>query len=371
MLQGLERKWVDARANQNRRYQATSEILRGVFAEQTADLLSDLTENDGCKAVKLSWLESGDHEVDDEENLPAYAKTTVTCDIDGPLAASSAAEYFMDDRLKVRLRVNAQECGNYFTFDDKFQHMMLSKQIDLINKLARKVLRFMAASSGVSVTPGQLGAYQGAGATSAEKSLLRVAPGNFNAFDFAPYVAELAEFNRLFNPAVFDGGNLRYAQFNAQNQQGTPAGDAGQQNHFETLRAVYRDGMNFAAESLSDSTFIVDQGALAVFTAAFFPKVERDISGDGFAYTQYRTPILGINQAFGRPIEADTTYVLKKEQIVPSSPECALYHVWEMRLWHLEALNPLLSANDGVTGVLRLKKDATLNQKGTAMQRPL
>ncbi len=31
----------------------------------------------------------------------------------------------------------------------------------------------------------------------------------------------------------------------------------------------------------------------------------------------------------------------------------------------------MLSANDGVTGIIRLKRDATLTQKGTPMQKAL
>lgn len=371
MLQNLERKWNDARANQNGRYMANTNVLKGIFAEQTADLYDDLVMNDGCKPVKVVWLENGDHTVEEETNLPANAKTSVTCEIDGPQAASNVIEYEMKDMLKVTLKVQEKDCGNNFTKDDKLMHLLLSKQIDLVNKLAQKMLLFMAVSAGKSLAPGRLGTYAGAGASDAEKSLLRMAPGNFNAFDFAPYVAELAEINRFFSPAVYDGGNLRYAQFNAEYQKNTPAGDAGQQNHFDSLRAIYRDGLNFTQAALQDSTFVVDQGALALFTAAFFPSTPENVVGNGFAHTLYRTPIMGMTQANGRPMEADTTYMKEKLPIAPGSTKCEIYNIWEMRLWTLPLLNPLLSASDGVTGVLRINKDASLTQKGTAMQKAL
>ncbi|RIV23611.1 hypothetical protein DYU11_11560 [Fibrisoma montanum] len=370
MLQDLERVWRDSRAARNPEYDVRAETLRAIFAEQTADLQTELTENDGCKPVKVVWLENGDHTVEEENNLPANIKTSITCDIDGPQAASNAIEYEMNDMVKVTLKVQDKDCGNRFTRDQKFQKLYMDKQRDLVNKMARKMLQFVAASAGVSQGTGYLGTYQGAGASAAEKSLLRVAPGNFNAFDFAPYVAELAEINQLTNPFVLDGGNLRYARFNAEYQQGTPAGDAGQENHFDTLR-MYRDGLNFAAETLQNSTFVVDRGALALFMAAFFPQTPTDEIGDGYAYTQYRTPIMGLNQAFGRQIEADTTYVKKKVPVAGNTDYCETFHIWEMRLWYLPLLNPNLSVNNGTTGVLRINKDATLTQKGTAMQKAL
>ncbi|MGF7218619.1 hypothetical protein GGR92_004798 [Spirosoma lacussanchae] len=371
LLQDLEAKWESSRANQAQRFKADTNILQGVFAEQTADLLDDLTENDGCKPVKVVWLETGDHTVEEENDLPAKAKTAVTCDIDGPEAASSAIEYEINDMLKVTLKVQEKDCGNHFMRSEKLQHLLLTKQVGLVNKLAQKMTLFMAGNAGESAGVGRLGTYQGDGSTAAMRKVLRVAPGNLNAFDFAPYVAELAEINRLNSPAVFDGGNLRYALFNAEYQQNTPAGDAGQQNHFDTLRAIYRDGLNFGANSLADSTFIVEQGALALFTAAFFPTVEEDIIGDGFAYTTYRTPIFGLTQAGGRSIEADTTYMKKKLPIAPGSTKCEIYNIWEMRLWYLPLVNPQLSANNGVNGIIRVKSDATLTQKGTAMQKAL
>lgn len=371
MLRELERYWSSSRANENAIWTADTAALEAIWREQTAELNGALTENDGCKPIKLVWLESGDHTVTDGQ---ATNKTAVTCNIDGPVGASNSVEYEIIDYKSVTLKVRDKDCGNHFSRDQKFQHLFTSKQVDLANSLAALVPTKLAAFAGKNLTTGELGTYGVSGQTT-DQTLLRVAPGNFNLLDMATFVEEIAEANRYSNPALFDGGNLRYVVNNARMQAGTFAGDVGANNALNNmLPRVYMDGRNFRSATLSDSTFLVERGAVAFFTAAYGP-VNEDVTGNGFAETRYRLPLLGLRQANGvggtLPVEVDTTYRRERLPIANGSSLCEDWHIWEMKVWYLCVNNPLLSANDGVTGVTRIKKDATLTQKGTPMQKAL
>ncbi|MBC3785727.1 hypothetical protein [Spirosoma utsteinense] len=371
MLQDLEAVWEESRANENRTYQADTQILTDLWREQTAELAGPLTENDSCLPIKIVWLEGGDIAVTDGESLNHAA---VTCEIDGTEPASNKVEYQITKFKSATLKIKEKDCGNHFQFDKRFQHKMLRTQIALINSLAAMVPAKFLEFSGANLTPGALGTYgKLVDGTTDDPKLTRVPAGNFNAFDLVPYVSELQEANRFKDPALFDGGNLRYVTYNAERQQNTPAGDAGQQNHFDDLR-IYRDGINFRKNpGLVDSTFMVDKGAVALYTAAYGPQ-RQDINGNGFAETKFRTPIFGLRQANGGatlPVEADVIFRRERLPIAPGSPLCEDYFVWELKLWYIFLNNPLLSANDGVTGVIRLKRDATLTQKGTPMQKAL
>ncbi len=367
LIGDLRSFWADARTN--RVAVPDDKLLRAIWSEQTAELLTDLTANDGCKPIKVYWMDNGDTTV---EEGTSTNHTAVTCEIDGGVAASGGTEYQITKYLKTTLKVPVKDCGNAYTFDQKFQRQLTEKLVALVNALAGKVPAQLLAFSGVNLTEGKLGTYATLGGGGDDTSLTKVPLGNFNAFDFVPYVQEVAEFNRIINPYVLDGGNLRYAMYNAARQQGTPAGDAGQENHFGDLRA-YTDGISFSKNGagLSDSTFIVDRGAIAMYATAFGPQRE-DVTGNGFAEVQYRMPLLGLTQPNGGanvPVEVD---VVQRRERLPVSGEtsrCEDFYVWEMKVWYIILKNPALSVPDGVTGVIRIKSDATADQIGTPMQK--
>lgn len=371
LLIDLEKQWPDARGNENNTNQADTKILKGIWAEQTAELEGALTDNDSCKPVKIAWLESAGTTVEEGES---DNHTAVTCEIDGAQPASNKAEYQITKWLRSTLKIPVKDCGTRYTFDQKFQHKFLNTQIALVNQLASKVPLALLGFSGVNQYPGLLGTYgKQQDGTTDDKTLTKVPAGNFNPFDIVPYMMEVAELNRLKNPAVFDGGNLFYPTYNAMNQKGTPAGDAGQQNHFDDIR-MYVDRLNFLKNNgLSDSTFIVDRGAVAMYTAAY-NEVKADIDGNGFRETRFRTPLLGLSFRDGNrnlPVEADTIFRRERLPVSEGSAVCEDFFVWELKIWYIILNNPLMSVNDGTTGIIRLKRDATLTQIGTPMQKSL
>lgn len=372
VLIDLEKQWPDARGNENNTRIADTKILKGIWAEQTAELEGALTENDSCKPIKVSWLESGGTTIEEGSSTN---HTAVSCEIDGDQPASNKEEYQITNYLKATLKIPVKDCGNRYTMDQKFIHKFLNTQIDLVNKLASKVPPALLGYSGVNLYPGLLGTYAKLGDNvTDDRTLTRVPAGNFNSFDIVPYMAEIGELNRFKNFAAFDGGNLYYPTYNAERQKGTPAGDAGQENHFDDIR-MYVDRLNFLKTGgLSDSTFLVDRGAIAMYTAAY-NEVKADVVGNGFAETRFRTPLLGLRFPDGNnrtlPVEADTIYRLERLPIAPGSDRCEDFFVWELKIWYIILNNPLMSVNDGNTGVIRIKRDATLPQIGTPMQKAL
>ncbi|OJW75712.1 hypothetical protein [Spirosoma sp. 48-14] len=373
LLLDLERNWPDARGNENNVRIADTKILKGIWAEQTAELANTLTENDSCKPIKVQWLESGGSTIQEGTSTN---HTAVTCEIDGDQPASNKIEYQITNWMSSTLKIPVKDCGNRFTFDQKFQHKLQNTIIDLVNQLASKVPLALLGFSGVNPYKGLLGTYgKLVDNVTDDPTLTRVPAGNFNAFDIVPYLMELAELNRFKNPAVFDGGNLYWPLYNAQGQKGTPAGDAGQQNHFDDLR-IYTDRQNFLKNggSLADSDFLIDRGAVAMYTAAY-NEVKADIMGDGFAETRFRTPLLGLRFPNGPgqslPVESDTIFRRERMPVSEGSSVCEDFFVWELKIWYIILNNPLMSVNDGVTGVIRIKRDANLTQIGTPMQKAL
>lgn len=365
LITGLERTWRDAKAG--RVMDTDALVLQAIWREQTASLLTDLTANDGCAPIKVNWMETAEDTITDGTSTN---HTAVTCAIDGALAASNKVEYQITKFKTATLKVRAKDCGNSFTSDQQFQNLMLARQVALANSLAAEVPAQLLANAGKSLTAGKLGTF--AVGTPPDQTIVRLPSGNFNALDFRAFVAELTQKNRLRNPAVLDGNNLFYVAMNAANQQGTFAGDAGQMNAINGMR-YYADGLNFDKASLSASTFLVDRGAVAMYTAAFGP--QREDSPSKFGETRYRAPLLGLRQSTGlgtsAPVEVDVTFRTERVPVVGNTSVCEDWYIWEMKVWWIFLVNPQKSVNDGVNGIIRILNDATLTQLGTPMQKAL
>ncbi|GAB4052570.1 hypothetical protein [Spirosoma litoris] len=334
LLIDLESKWPDARGNENNTNIVDTKVLKGIWAEQTAELEGPLTDNDSCNPVKLLWMESGGTTITEGSSTN---HTAVTCEIDGDQPASNKQEIQITDYISATLKIPVKDCGNRYSFDQKLRTKLQNTIIGLVNRLASKVPLALLNFSGVNINKGLLGTYgKLVDGTTDDPTLTKVPAGNFNAFDIVPYIAEVAELNRFKNPAVFDGGNLFYPTYNARGQKNTPAGDAGQENHFDDLR-IYMDRQNFLKNGggLSDSTFVVDRGAVYMATAAYGP-VKEDVNGNGFSETQYRTPLLGLRFPDGPertiPVEADTIFRRERLPLDSDPSRCEDHFVWELKV---------------------------------------
>lgn len=346
----LDEIWKDPQYHKS--YSPRANALKAILEYQTATL-TPLEDPEKLRDFKIKWVDfcgdtSADGTYDDDCATPAAAEGEAK-------TSTKALDIFITDKFAV----SAEELETTnFSFEEIVALGLASKIRNIVEKFNSKVVAAIDANKGDNpFTGGQYVVDNVADVTEIPSS-------DYGGEKIIPYLAQVSELNRSQETFVLDGGNLFQDYYvagkKARNADGKLA-DA----LYEDL-PFRHDLFGFASNGLSDVSYLIDKGSLAIANRAKFSSIGSLAGANDGGWIKMETgSIMRYSMPINIPSIPQMTFVtqgkLKKQSLlldVQYSVKCSgtkLIPTWFLKLRAGIFGNPLrCDANN--TGIIKLRK---------------
>lgn len=250
----LDSIWKDPQYAKS--YTPRANALKAVLEHQTAQL-TELETPDKLDVVKLKWVDfCGDTSADGN-----YADdcATPTADEGAGKTQTVALDLFLTDKFAV----SAEELEESpFSYDELVALGTAAKLKNILERFNSKIVAAVDANKGDN--PFTSGPYT----VDNTGNVTDIPSSDFGGEKLIPYFAQVSELNRSQETFILDGGNL-FQDFYVAGKKAANADGKLANALYEDL--PYRhDLFGFAANSVSDSTYLIDKGSLAIANRAKF-----------------------------------------------------------------------------------------------------
>lgn len=252
-----EQMWADSRLAQE--YKAHADAAVAVLQNQTASF-RELDNPEKDNQVVVNFINPCGVTVDDCES---------NCDISGPELETKGKTYELDTCKKADFSVNAEKMRtNTYTVEEQAARGLALRLKALDEWWAQRVLVKLKAFAGVNVAPDP---YTWAASTTS------VPAANYNRSMIGNLINQ-SILNRMGGAYFIDNGSLFVDFWNAQIDAGNldGKGDAARINAIK----MYFDQWNFIPAGLTEDTFMVSPGAVAMKTKTRNPDTPTVIGGN-------------------------------------------------------------------------------------------
>lgn len=323
----LESMWKDP---QNEKfYKVRGETVRAVLDNQNADVA--LLENANKKyEVAIKWADWCDQ--------TAKAVTAVDscsnegCDEADPKSQIYELDTFLEDCFLVK---DADFDSNFLDKEAVIARGWMSKIRNIVELLNTRTIAKVEANAGVNPFEGDFEIYG---------NTTNISKADFTIEKVYPYLMQVMTMLRSDSAYILDGQNLFQAKILADSLKLNSDGklDASLFDYFP----YYNDLLGFAKAGVSDKTYAIDHGAVAIATRAKYPKKPIDAGNDKQRWSinlaNYGFPELNIDVQYQLTCDAETG---------------DLVHSWKFKLRGLIAVNPI-TCEEGNTGIQSFTKVA-------------
>lgn len=345
-----ETDWQDSQAVKSRGYMPAMDTLLAILGQQTARF-APLKDRNNCGSVKVTW-----------ENACPVDSTIITgitkvnamlCAPTGIGSSTTTADYGITKLLQSPgFTITDDQCQNTYDTVELIARGLLADHKSMAEKLCKYILAQLVTFSGANN-------YLGNGLiTQAAGNINKISSYDAVAATMVPYLLRAADSNNMTAPFLLQGDMIYNNLYVDSKQEGTPA-DRGYMKMWRDLQ-VTEDFKAFAALSMSTDAFLIDYGSTALVTKYAGSTTQREIVAD---YYITSVPLMGgiFRDANGEPIMIDLyrRHQMVTVETVGGQTRCVEGDVFthEMKFDYL--LNPV-ACNNGYTGVIHYKKDATI-----------
>jgi len=311
----LDQMWKEP---QNQKfYTANGETLKAIRENQTATF-PELKDPSKDREVAVKWADFCDDTATTETDADACDITG--CDEPDPKTKTYKNNTFLSDCFSIR---EEDYQTSVLDKDETIAKGMLSKIKNIIELLNTKIIAMVDANKGVNP-------YLAAFTTLDGDTVVPAA--NFNIETMYPYWMQMLTILRSNSSFILDGKNLFQARILAMADSLNDDG--------KTKRALfemfpyYNDLLGFAKAGVSDNTYLIDRGAMAVQSRQKWPRVPKEYND----YTKYSIDLPGY-PGLGLDVKYQQTCVEDSE-----------VYSWKFKFRGLIAVNPFL-CEAGNTGI--------------------
>lgn len=346
----LDNVWADPATTKS--YSVKANTIKAILENQTAEL-KVLESPDQKRDFAIKWVDfcgdtsSDGAEADDCNNTTGGEGTART--------QSYALDIFIEDTYSVAQEELEAAAVDYNSI---VATGLAAKVRNIIEKFNKKAVAVIAANKGTNP-------YPGAYSYSSSTKLTTIPAADFGGEKLVPYFMQVSELNRSRDSYLLDGGNLfqdyYIASKNVANADGKAA--AGMYGDF----SFRHDLSGFVANTISDETFLVDRGALAIANRAKYPSLSQlaSLPDGGWIHMstgsmmRYSIPV---NIPDFLPMMFVSQGALQRQALaidVQHSVVCVgtvLKPTWHLKLRAGVFANPI-RCNTGNTGILGFVKD--------------
>lgn len=254
----LDNIWKEPATSKS--YGVKANTIRAILENQTAEL-SLLETSDKKNEVSIKWVDfCGDtsSDVSDADNCASEA-----CGEGTAKKQDLALNIFIEDCYSVASEELESSVVDYNTI---VATGLASKIKNIVEKFNAKAVAVIAANKGVNPFPGNYVYDAGTKDTTIPDS-------DFGAEKLIPYFMQVAEMNRSQESFILDGGNL-FQDFYKAGKFATNADGKAAQAMYEDL-SFRHDIPGFAANGISNDTFLIDKGAVAIANRAKYDSLAK------------------------------------------------------------------------------------------------
>lgn len=247
-----EQMWADSQLAQE--YTVYADAAVAVLRNQTARL-EQLTDKNRENTVAVTWMDPCGTEVDDCDG---------SCDITGDAPNTDSEEYEMDicKQSTFSIPLEALRTNTYTEEELTSRKMMLAiKALD--EYWAKQVLIKAKAFAGQNVNPNGF-VY--------ENGTTNIPASQYNEQLYA-YLLQTAILNKMPSSYIIDNGSLFLPFTNAAANGGNAEGKGNAYMAAQISGKLTYDMWNFIPAGLSEDTFVIGSGAMAMKTKARYTSV--------------------------------------------------------------------------------------------------
>lgn len=348
----LDQIWAEPAKSKD--YTPRANALKTVLENQTVEI-KELEVSESKRDVSLKWVDfCGDTAEDgvyDDSCITAKAAEGTAKKQDLSL------DVFITDKFSV---ASEELESSVLSYDEIVATGLAAKIKNIIEKFNAKVVAAVEANRGHNpYTGGQFTV------DNTTNKVTTIPAANLKAVQLIPYLVQVAELNRSNSVFLLDGGNL-FQDYNVS-LASVPNADGKLGSALYDQLPYRHDLFGFAANALSDTSYLIDRGALAIANRAKWPTLQ-ELAGakdGGWIHTssgnlmRYSIPV-------NIPSLPSMTFIrqgqLIKQQLfidVQHSVVChtdgKMYPTWVLKLRSGIFANPIrCSANN--TGIIKFKK---------------
>lgn len=309
-------------------YTPKGETIKAIKDNQTATF-PELVDPSKEKEVAVKWVDFCDDTATDTTNTDDCA--VGDCDNPDPKTKTYALNTFIKDCFSVR---HEDYQGTILDRQETVAKGLLAKTKNIIERFNAKAVAFVDSQVGINPI-GDMFTEENPGV--AGNTL--VPADQFNYETLYPYWMEMLAVLRSGTSYILDGRNLFQARILALAQQKNADGKLDAELY--SMFPYYNDILGFAKAGVTNNTYLIDPGALAIVTRVKYPKVPFEYNG---LFTDYQMPLPGYPG-----MNLDVRYRV-------SCVNGSIADSWTLKLRAGIFANPILcdAGNTGVQGFTRV-----------------
>lgn len=254
----LDNLWRDPQYAKS--YSINAATVKAILEHQTANL-SFLENPDVDREFTLHWVDFCTDTSDDTVTDADDCENGV-CGEGAGKTQALAINIFIKDCYTV----SENELRSAVVSYDTVVALGLAKKIkSIVEKFNTKAVAVIAANAGTNQFPGDY--TFAAGKTT-------IPPDDFGAATIIPYLMLASQYNKSQGAFVLDGGNLFTDFYNATKgaiNSDNSVGIAALYNDFDYRADIF----GFAANAISDYSYLIDKGSVAIANRAKFPPLSQ------------------------------------------------------------------------------------------------
>ena len=253
----LDNIWKEPSTSKS--YGVKANTIRAILEHQTATL-SLLETSDKLNEVSIKWVDfCGDTSTDGTD---ADTCVNTACGEGSAKKADYALDIFIEDCYSV---ASEELESSVVDYDTIVATGLAAKIKNIMEKFNAKAVAVLAVNKGVNPFAGP---YTYDGVTKDTT----IPDSDFGAEKLIPYFMQVAEMNRSQESYILDGGNL-FQDFYKAGKFAVNADGKAAQAMYEDLDFRH-DIPGFATNGISDYTFLIDRGAVAIANRAKYPSLK-------------------------------------------------------------------------------------------------
>lgn len=323
----LEEMWKEPQYSKF--YKVRGESVRAVLDNQTAQL-SVLSNPEKKREIAVKWADWCDQTADTVTDVDSCSNED--CDEADPKTKTYELDTFIEDCFTIA--------------DEDFQTSVLDKEETVAKGWMAKIRNIVELfnTKTIAKIEANAGVNPFAGDFAVVGNTTNIPASQFTIEKVYPYLMQVMALLRSDNAYILDGSNLFQAKILAEKMNLNADGKL--DNALFGEFPYYNDLLGFAKAGVSNKTYAIDYGALAIVTRAKYPSTPINAGGDK---KRWSMSLAG----YGYPeLKVDIQY-----QLICDETTGGLVHSWKFKLRGLIAVNPI-TCEAGNTGIQSFTKVA-------------
>lgn len=323
----LEQMWKEPQYSKF--YKVRGESVRAVLDNQTAQL-TELENPNKKREISIKWADWCDQTATTVTDVDSCVNED--CDEPDPKAQDYALDTFIEDCFTVS--------------DEDFQTSVLDKEETIAKGWMAKIRNILELfnTKVIAKIEANAGVNPFAGDFTVVGNTTNIPKSQFTIENVYPYLMQVMALLRSDRSYILDGQNLFQAKILAEKLRLNADGKL-DFSLFEEF-PYYNDILGFSKAGVSNKTYAIDYGALAIASRAKYPAVPIDAGND-----KQRWSMSLANYGFPE-LKIDIQY-----QLICDEDTGGLVHSWKFKLRSLIAVNPITCDEDN-TGIQSFTKVA-------------